>query len=391
MNNKHQTTDIPSLGTYKVRDIEYTKDDCIEDLKDLASNFPDRRITRDFYRKNGNIPEIAWTNFFGTFQEFIRQSELDYTRFTNQIRLQTAKHASFDNLKDISELRKSYGSCYIRENKKRFKTLIACSDLHDINCDLFYLRVLFETIRIVEPDVVCINGDLFDLPEFSRHLVDPREWDTVGRLNYGLDIIKNMRESAPNAQIDLIEGNHEGRLVKHLMEVSPALRSLLGDFHGFDLRRMLKLDEYEVNYIANSDLHAFTNAQLRREMIKNYKLYWGCLLAHHFPIGRGKGVPGFHGHHHQHIVWTEHNAKMGSYEWHQMGCGHIRQASYCDGTKWNNGFLIANVDTQTQNVVFDYTSVGDTFSISGGTWYYREFNEFYPGLENEIEFRKYGS
>ena len=95
-------------------------------------------------------------------------------------------------------------------------------------------------------------------------------------------------------------------------------------------------------------------------------------------------------HHHRHIVWTENNARFGSYEWHQLGAGHVRDAVYCDGTKWNNGFIIANVDTQTESVAFDYTYVGDTFAVSGGTWYYREPGEFYPALEKELDFRRNG-
>ena len=89
------------------------------------------------------------------------------------------------------------------------------------------------------------------------------------------------------------------------------------------------------------------------------------------------------------MVWTEYNAKMGSYEWHQMGGGHVRDASYTDGAKWNNGFLIVNVDTRYQSVNFDYTYVGETMSVSGGTWYYRNKSEFYPALREEMDKRRY--
>jgi len=395
-NERHQKPDIPSLGSQsttdsvKVRDIEYTRNDCIEDISRLAEVFPGRRITRDFYRENSNIPEKAWTGLFGTFPEFLRAADLEHTRYAAKVRTQVAKHAAHDKLKEVSEQRREYGNRYLREKRGRWKTLVGCSDLHDKECDPFYLRVLFETIKTVDPDVVCIDGDLFDLPEFSRHPKDPREWDTVGRIQAGNAIVGNIREAAPEAQIDLIEGNHEARLVKHMMDASPALRSLLGDLHGFDIIKLLKLDEHEVNYVADADLHAFTDAQLRREMVKNYRMYWNCLLAHHFPVGKEKGVPGFNGHHHRHIVWTENNARFGSYEWHQLGAGHVRDAVYCDGTKWNNGFVIANVDTQTESVAFDYTYVGDTFAVSGGTWYYREPHEFYPALEKELDFRRNG-
>ena len=37
--------------------------------------------------------------------------------------------------------------------------MVACSDLHDMDCDPFYLRVLLDTIKNVVPDVVCLDGD----------------------------------------------------------------------------------------------------------------------------------------------------------------------------------------------------------------------------------------
>ncbi len=396
-NIKHQRTAVPSLSgkpgdanVIKVSDISYSREEAINDLRSLGESFPERRITRDFYRHHANIPETAWTALFGTFAEFVRAAGMELSRYENKIRLRTAQHASNDHLREVNEERKSYGNLYQRDKKNRFKTMIACSDLHDVECDPFYLRVLTETIKTIDPNIVCIDGDLFDLAEFGKYSNDPREWDTVGRIKAGLGIISDIREAAPDAQIDLIEGNHEARLVKHLVENSGALTALLSDLHEFDLRKLLGLDKYEVNYIANADICTFTDAQLKKEMVKNYKVYWNTILAHHFPHGKQMALPGFNGHHHQHAVQTFHNTKMGSYEWHQMGGGHVREASYCDGSKWNNGFLIVNVDTFTESVVFDYVSVGSTFSVAGGTWFYRNEDEYYPALTKELQFRSRG-
>lgn len=398
-NVKHVKTEIPSLtetlgkdnsdtNIVTVKGQNYTAQFCIDDIKALAGYNPDNRITRDFYRQNGKAPEAAWTGHFGNFPEFLRQSGLEHTRHANKIRNAAARHAAHDEIRILSEKRSQLGDTYARDDKaSRFKTMVACSDLHDEECDPFYLRVLCETIKDVSPDVVCLNGDIFDVPEFGKYGVDPREWDVVGRLEFGLDIIRQIREAAPEAQIDFIEGNHEARVIRHLLECSPAIKHLLGGFHDFDLTKLFKLDEYEVNYIANSDLFTFTDAQTRKEQTKNHKAYWGCVLAHHFPHGRQIGMPGFNGHHHRHLVWSEHNAQYGSYEWHQMGAGHIREAPYCDGTKWNNGFLIVMADTQTRDVQFDYCSVGSTFALSAGRMYARQSEEFYPALAKELDAR----
>ena len=162
------------------------------------------------------------------------------------------------------------------------------------------------------------------------------------------------------------------------------MQVLLSDLHGMDVRRLLKLDEHEINYHARGDLATFTVTQERRETLKNYKVYWNSVMAHHFPQGRELGVPGFNGHHHKHLVWTMYNETYGSYEWHQLGSGHKRVASYCDGAKWNCGFVIVNVDMQTRNVNFDYVDVGTSFAVAGGTWFYRRPDEYYSELETEL-------
>ena len=417
-NEKHHKTDIPSLSeiawkdeatgarvitgktadtsvddddmpVVTIRGYSYTSQDCVDDLKAVSEAFPDKRITRDFYRQQGQCPEAAWTGHFGNFPEFLKQADLEHTRNATKIRNQVARHAAVDELREVSAKRSELGTVYERDDPTgRFKTMVACSDLHDKECDPFYLRVLCETIKDVNPDVVCLDGDIFDVPEFGKYGVDPREWDVVGRMKSGIDIIRQIREAAPEAQIDFVEGNHEARVIRHLLECSPAIKHILSGIHGFDLTKLFKLDEYEVNYVANADLFTFTDAQTRKEMSKNHKYYWGCVLAHHFPQGRDHGMPGFNGHNHKHLVWSEHNATYGSYEWHQMGAGHIREASFCDGTKWNNGFLVVMVDTATRDVVFDYCSIGSTFALAAGRMYARQPEEFYPALVKELDLRK---
>lgn len=398
-NRKHPIPDVPSLGeefvprkdVVKVSDVEYTAEEATSDLQALSEEFPDRRMTRDFYRKHANIPESAWTGLFGTFAEFVRAAGLELSRYGNRVRLRTAQHASMDKIRDLNIEKRSYGSRYDREiHRGRLKVVLGASDLHDRFCDPFYLRTLVTAAEMIRPDVICLNGDIFDCPEFGKYNVDPRDWDTVGGIKAGLAIIEQLRNASPDSQIDLIEGNHENRLIRHLTDTSPAMQSLLCDLHDFSIGKLFKLDTYEVNYIAQADLTTFTKRQLKDEVAKNYKVYYNTLLAHHFPHARNKGMPGFNGHHHQHLVHSEYTARMGSYEWHQLGGGQMREASYCDASKWSNGFIISNIDTYTESVVFEYVDVGATLASIGGTYLEREKDEFYPALLKELNFRKTG-
>lgn len=54
----------------------------------------------------------------------------------------------------------------------------AC-DLHDKEIDPFFLRVLIDTTKRAQPDVIVLNGDIFDLPEFGKYTIEDREQELL--------------------------------------------------------------------------------------------------------------------------------------------------------------------------------------------------------------------
>jgi len=361
-----------------------TREECVEDLRGIAIRNPEVAISRNYYRVHGKYAESVWSQYFGTFEEFKRQAGLKLTRQQHAHERNLAKHASVDHYRAMNIERADWEGKYLRDNDNRFKTVLVASDLHDKEIDLFYLRVLIDTAKRAQPDIIVLAGDIFDLPEFGKYTVDPRDWDVVGRIEFAHEhILKPLREACPNAQIDFIEGNHEARLLKQLADATPALRAVLADLHGFTVGKLLGLDKYQINYIAKADLGAWTKRDFTKELAQNYKIYFGSLLVHHFPHARSMGLPGVNGHHHRHVVWSEFSPIYGPYEWHQLGSGHKRSASYCEGENWHNGFTLVNVDTQTQATNFDYVAVTD-FAVSGGKWYHREPHEFDASVPPKI-------
>ena len=352
-----------------------TEDDCIAELKAVQQLFPDSLVTRAMFRDHSTLPERVWTYFFGTFNEFRRKAGVLEQRGVTQYRNAVAKHSSADVYRVLNDEKASWGERYLRDNPTRYKTILAVSDLHDIDVDPFFLRVLIGTARRVQPDVISIVGDLFDLPEFGKYTVDPREWNAVERIRFvHNNILKPLRNACPNAQIDLIEGNHEARILKLMADATPALRSVLADLHGMSVQTLLGLDKFQVNYISKSNLKAWSKSDLNKEVANNYRIYYDCVLCHHMPQGQSMGLPGCHGHHHKHTVSSHFSPVFGSYEWHQLGCGHKRSASYCEGERWGMGFALINVDTKTKRTNFDYITVSD-FAVAGGKWYYRREDE----------------
>lgn len=357
-----------SESSVKIKDA--SAEDCIKYLREMAEADPDKIITRNWFRVNGPLAESAWNRHFGTFEEFKRQAGVTLTRHQRRMELHVAKHASADNYRLMNVDRQGWEDKYLKPTGRRFQTIMVASDIHDTHCDPFWLRVFFDTLQRVQPDVLVLGGDVWDACEFGKYTVDPRNWDVVGRIKWVHTFLKQIRERCPDLEIHALEGNHEARLLKHLAEASPAMRAVLSDLHGFTVSKLLGLDDYEVNYIARCDLAAFNVSDMNKELKKNYWVGFDTFLVHHFPDGKAMGLPGCNGHHHKHVVDSFYSPIFSSYEWHQLGSGHIRAAEYCAGEKWNNGFLLAHVDTERKRVQQEYFHVLDHVVV-GGKWYER--------------------
>lgn len=349
---------------------DWTAQNCIDELRRVALLDETRSVTRNYFRVHSDISEATWSRYYGSFLEFKRQAALILSRHAHGIERAVAKHASKDAQRDMNAEKRGYEDAYLRPSSRRFQTVLVGSDIHDIECDPFWRRCFIDTAARVKPEKIILNGDVVDLAEFGKYGVDPREWDVVGRIRWVHAFLSELRVASPESEIIYIEGNHEARLVRHLGEATPALKVVLSDLHGFTVSKLLGLDAYEVNYIARMDLTAFTERDLKKELTKNYHIAYDCLLAHHFPEGRQMGYPGFNGHHHRYFAWSDYSPQFGSYQWLQLGAGHRRAASYCAGEKWNNGFLLAHVDTHSKSVQMEYVDVRDHAMI-GGRFYQR--------------------
>lgn len=353
----------------------WTKKQCVDHLRKLQKQNPDMFISRNWFRENSDISDATWNRHFGTFQEFKRSAGVDLSRHQGRLEKQIAKHAGHDEIEKFTNQKRQYIGLYQKPKTSRFQTVMACSDMHDEQCDPFWRRVFIESVERVQPEIVVLNGDIFDLSEFSTYSQDPREWDVTRKIRIALDFIRDVREAAPEAQIDFIEGNHEFRLFRHLAEATPALKTVLADLHGFTIPKLLGLDEFEINFVGAADLKAWTERDIKKELNRNYQIYYdGAFLACHYPDRRKLGMPGFGGHHHKHEVWPIRQASGIAGEFHQMGSGHYRAASYCDGEIWNLGFMIAHVDRVSKATNFEYVPVSD-HAVVGGQWYVRRKSE----------------
>lgn len=347
-----------------------TKEDCLSELRRVAEAHPEQVISRNFYRNNSPFAESAWSKHFGTFEEYKRQAKIIIPRHARKMETDVARHAAADNYRKLTMEKRNYGQNY-RNAGGRFQTILVGSDVHDIECDPWWRELFVGTAKRIQPERIVLNGDIFDLPEFGKYNVDPREWDVVGRIKWVHRFLADIRKAAPNAQIDMIEGNHEYRLLRHLSEATPAMKAILADLHGWTVKDLLGLTKFEVNYVAPADLATFNKADSKAELKRNFLIINDFLVAHHFPEGAGFGLPGWNGHHHSHLVQSHFSPIIGPYEWHQLGSGHKREASYCNGEKWTNGFLIVHADTIAKRAQFEYIDCTSDHCVIGGKWHAR--------------------
>ena len=350
--------------------------ECIAELRRLTEAEPDKVMTRNYVRVNSIMSESTWNRYFGTFEEFKRQAGIKLTRQQHGLERHIAKHASVDHYKELGN-RHLWGDDYRHISKSKEKVILIGSDFHDMHVDPFFLRVFIDTAKRLLPTDICLAGDTFDLPEFGHYAVDPRNWKPGERVKFVHNkILKPLREISDTMNIDMLEGNHEFRLARESADFTSAL-ALMEDVHDKDLRWFLGLDKFEVNYISKAAAATFTKANITKELRKNWKVYYDSVLAHHYPIGRNMGMPGFHGHHHKHCVYPHYSPTFGAYEWHQLGAGHDRSATYTNADDmWQNGFMIAYVNPSTKKSVFEYIAVTD-MAVSGGKMYRRRASERY--------------
>jgi hypothetical protein len=349
-----------------------TPEECIAILRAMAEADPEKIITRNHFRNHSVLAESAWNKHFGTFEEFKKQAGVKLTRHARQMELNISKHASLESYKMMNIEKREYAGKYVRPHGGRFQTVLVGSDIHDIECDPFWRKTFLDTAKRVQPEKVVLNGDLFDLPEFGKYSVDPRSWDVVARIKWVHKFLGELRAAAPEAELILVEGNHEYRLLRHLSEATPAMKAILSDLHGMTVPKLLGLDQFEINYVAPADLATLTATDMKSEIRRNFHIMYDCLIAHHFPEGSNFAMPGFNGHHHSHEVRTYFNPMFDAYEWHQFGSGHKREASYTNGEKWSNGFCLIHVDTLAKRSQFEYIDTTHGFCMIGGKLYNRE-------------------
>lgn len=311
--------------------------------------------SRKRYKELGHYDEVLVHDFFGNHAEFLRAAGLADLRTTTKIRNRAARLHSHQRIAEFAEenvLRFVNRFLFAADKRDHLELLIA-SDLHSQYCDPFALDVFIECCAMVQPDVVCINGDGVDFPAFSRHRELPGHFHMSAweECLWFRDLLGRIRQTCPASQIDFIIGNHEYRLVNYLADTAPALSTFPS--LGFD--QIFGLDEYEVNLVCRSSFLTPTKAARNKDVRENWTIYGDAYVVTHGTsiakfaaqqqLDRFK-MSGTSGHTHRPQIYFDNSLGSGPLSWMStpMMAHPSAGSDYMpDPTRWNGGFGHASI------------------------------------------------
>jgi predicted phosphodiesterase len=346
-------------------------EEMLQDLLRVQEEFPDKFLTRELYRKHGAFNDYQWGSRFGTFKEYRRTAGLELNRGAQRIEKAIATHSARDRYRGFFEVEiLPWVGKYEKKPSKALQTILVGSDFHDIDADPFVLSVFLETAKRIQPSIIVLAGDVFDLYEFSRFDHDPRLMNLKERFEFVKDkIFRPLRENCPNAQIDFILGNHDLRLLRHMADRTPYLAPLL-DLMGVSLNQIFGLDAFKINLVSKGDFSAYQPKEAREEARKNYKKYFNTICIGHEP--QDYGMCSVSGHTHKPEFKAKVSELMGSYFNLVLGCIAKTDVEYVAGLNpYNQGFALLHVDPCLREVIPEQIIFTDHMAVIGGVVYRR--------------------
>jgi predicted phosphodiesterase len=357
------------LDNEKGFDPSVSQHDLISDLKRLQSENPLSEISRDFYRLNGEHSERTWIKHFGMWTAFKSAAGLAPNKMQRKVNASIAHQVHLDIYRTfmIEEVLPCTEKYLKSPKDPNYPEIAVISDIHDLQIDMFTFLAFLRMCELRQPDNIVLNGDIFDNYEAStKYPIDNRLWFPKKRFLFVQYLLRLLREVCPNAQIDLVAGNHELRALHRLAALDPFTRAWLSDCLGINLAQWFGLEQSQVNLVCKFDLAAFSNKEVKEAVEENFQVYYDCWVAHH-THDDGFGMAGSSGHIHRPGMTSDHNVPMGTFDWMVTGCVKKKRAEYINGkNKWTNGFGYVYIDAINKTVQQQPFNIHGDFVVIDG-------------------------
>ncbi len=348
----------------------------VADLKRVAFDLG-HSPGREEYREKGKFSDRQVRNAYGAFTVALRAAGMEPKQDRMRVDPAVKRHeVAVQRHVDKVEVSKHFESQILPWVGKYDRgitgvlQIMVRGDDHSQWVDPWCDEVFWAEAKRSQPDVIVFNGDVFDFYQVSSHDKNPRRLMTMqSELDFVVTkLLKRARETCPNAQIDLVLGNHERRLFYYLCNEAPALSSL----RCLRFDDLFCLKEYEINLVARPSFLSATSKDA-----DNFKRYGPLTITHGTRAGAQPaskefevyGTSGISNHVHRNTIWRKRNLH-GDHIWLTNGamCQLKSGEEYiADLINWNQGFTRAHVDGQY--VLMEYADLSNPVACVGGVYY----------------------
>jgi predicted phosphodiesterase len=128
--------------------------------------------------------------------------------------------------------------------------ILFLSDIHLPYHNIKALTLAIKYGKDQNVNTIYLNGDIIDFHKASFHEQDPSKRDLAYELEQCRQFLQLLRREFPKANIFFKEGNHEMRWERFLRVKAPVVLGI----EEFKLNILLRLEEYKVHWIPNSQL-----------------------------------------------------------------------------------------------------------------------------------------
>jgi len=332
--------------------------------------------SRDRYREHGHYSTSLVTYLFGLWAEFQREAGITEPLAVRTVMRNISKTSRVQNTaryadENVRPWNGAYNSLDLDKESLLFQI---GSDWHSYYACPFAKRVWTDVAEDKQPDAVRFNGDLVDFPKLSRHRQLPGHFalNLQEEIDLGVKIMSDTRAVAPDADMKLVMGNHDIRLVTALADAFPIFSTL----RDIRYNKLFKLDELEVGLVCRSNFLNPSAGHRKNDIAQNWETIADLFtIVHGFLCG--KDAPrkhlarfmryGTNGHLHNPEMVSAGSDATGVIQWWQSGCMAYPPAvasEYMPGpidfSGWAGGFLMARIFPKHRFVTADFVMVGET-------------------------------
>lgn len=337
--------------------------------------------SRKRYRDLGHYPEVMVSDLFGTHAEFERAAGLREQRGTSKVSLLTARLHTEKEIREYAEetVMGSAGRWAASYNQREgIKHVVVGSDFHGQMVDPLALRVWFDVIKQVKPDLVVLNGDVCDFPTVGRFSQIPGAGalSLQDEIDYVRDHILAPTRKAAGKKVPVTYhiGNHEHRLVRYLADTAPQL----ADLRCLRWDALFGIDDFGIEMVFGGNWLAPRQKDRTENVARTFKVYYDSfVVTHGRSIAKNAmaeelarfGMSGTSGHTHRPGIWTGGTLANPGLSWTSTGmmAGFAVGKDYVDGPSgWTMGFAVFTVDTANGIVVPQPVLIYEDFATFGG-------------------------